>query len=325
MKRCRTLAQPNIALIKYWGKRPQSPNIPAVGSISVTLDSLVTETTVEVKEDGEDEFQLLGTHDTGEAKRVLAHVTEMRRALGFAENLKITSRNSFPTGAGLASSASGFAALVVAVDSVLGLGLTKRELSIWARRGSGSAARSIFGGYVEMLCGEAADGHDSYAEPLADEKFWPLEVCVVVVDRNKKSHGSTDAMELSRKTSPYYQPWLAGQPEDLRQMRRAIKSRDFLRVAQLSESSCLKMHSLAHTSSPSVFYWHPTTVALMHWVWDARKNGRGVFFTIDAGPQVKIFCEPGAAKRTQEDVSKISGVVDVLFSKIGSAARIVPL
>ncbi|HET7370679.1 MAG TPA: diphosphomevalonate decarboxylase [Gammaproteobacteria bacterium] len=318
-------AQPNIALIKYWGKRDIDLNLPAVGSLSVTLDSLWTRTCVEFDPAFErDELRLNDAENAAETARVSACLDLLRARAGTDWRAHVETHNNFPTGAGLASSASGFAALVRAAATALDLSLDERELSILARRGSGSAARSIFGGFVEMAVGERDDGEDAYAQPILSAADWPLKVVVAVTSRRAKSIGSTGGMELTRRTSPFYGEWVATAPDDLAAARQAVLARDFETLAALGEYSCLKMHGLALASQPGLLYWTGATVECLHRVRALReREGLGVFFTVDAGPQVKAICLPEYAERVAAALADVPGVEDVMATALGEGARVI--
>jgi diphosphomevalonate decarboxylase len=316
--KARVRARANIALIKYWGKADAELNIPAVGSISVTLDRLWSDTAVEFSEDlSGDEFLLDGTSRPDQLARTSDTLDLVRDLAGVDLPAKVTSENNFPTGAGLASSASGFAALTAAATRALGLDLTDRELSLLARRGSGSAARSIFGGYVEMHAGVAADGSDSYAEPLLDASEWPLAVIIAITGRGEKSVGSRAGMAASEATSPYYPAWVATSAADLDRGRRAIREKDFSALAQVAEHSCLKMHAAAMANLPPLLYWNPATLACMRSVAQLQADDTAVFFTIDAGPQVKAICTLDAAPTVVTALRGVPGVIDVIESGLG--------
>jgi diphosphomevalonate decarboxylase len=318
-------AQPNIALIKYWGKRDIGLNLPAAGSLSVTLDSLHTRTHVAFDDSlDDDKLALNGGEDIAASARVSGCLELMRQCAGVTLPARVETHNNFPTAAGLASSASGFAALVKAADAALGLGLDTRDLSILARRGSGSAARSIFGGFVEMRAGRHDDGADAFAAPLLEARDWPLKVVVAVTSRGEKSLGSTDGMERSRKTSPFYADWITSTENDLANAREAIIARDFARLAELAEHSCLKMHATMLATRPGLIYWRGATLECLHRIRDMREHsGLGVFFTVDAGPQVKAVCLPEDAARVTEALAGMDGVEDVLESGLGDGARLI--
>ncbi|TVQ27320.1 MAG: diphosphomevalonate decarboxylase [Wenzhouxiangella sp.] len=318
----------NIALVKYWGKRDARLNLPAAGSISVTLSALVTETRLDVIGGGAltpssslaDELYVNGQPAAPE--RVSAVLDLMRQLAGGGPAFRVESRNNFPTGAGLASSASAFAALVVAADRALNLSLPPSRLSELARRGSGSAARSIFGGFVEMLPGHAADGSDAVARPLTSVEDWPLEVVVAITETGPKAVSSTDGMNLTMRTSPYYPAWVESVAADLDTARQAIADRDFERLAEVGESSALKMHASALAAQPGLIYWNPATLACMQAIRELRAAGTGAFFTVDAGPQVKAICLPEAAAVVSARLAEIPGVARVVGSGLGQGAEV---
>jgi diphosphomevalonate decarboxylase len=311
-------ARSNIALVKYWGKADDRLNLPAVGSISITLEALWSDTSVEFDAAlGADDFVLDGRRRPAQLKRVTECLDVLRELAGIGTRARIESRNNFPTGAGLASSASGFAALVGAAASALDLNLSPRELSVVARRGSGSAARSIFGGYVEMYVAKSPDGSDSFAEPLFDAAQWPLEVVVAITAVGEKSVSSASGMMRSAQSSAYYPAWVATHPADLDIARSAISHRDFTALADVAESSCLKMHAAAMAARPPLLYWNGATVECIERVRSLRRSGIPVFFTVDAGPQVKAVCTPDARPAVEAALAEVPGVVDLLVTGLG--------
>jgi diphosphomevalonate decarboxylase len=313
----------NFALIKYWGKADARLNVPAVGSISITLDALFTETEVALAAElRNDELTLDGKRRDEDLPKISACIDLLRQRAGIDTRVRVASRNNFPTGAGLASSASGFAALVRAAEAAFGLSLSARERSIVARQGSGSAARSIFGGFVEMHAGTAPDGSDSFAEPLLDGNEWPLEVVIAVTAKGEKEIGSRSGMTRSATSSPYYAAWVAGQPPDLAAARAAIRARDFGALADLAEHNCLKMHAAALAAQPPLVYWNGATVECLHAVRRLRAAGVPVFFTIDAGPQLKAVCAPGARAEVERTLRAVPGVLELLTSALGPGAEL---
>ena len=313
-----TRARSNIALVKYWGKADPRINTPAVGSISITLDKLWTDTSIEFDRGlNNDELILDGHERADQLGRVSACLDLMRQLAGDECRARVISSNNFPTGAGLASSASGFAALVGAAASALSLELSQKELSILARQGSGSAARSIFGGFVEMHRGQAEDGEDSYAEPLLAEDAWPLSVVVAITETAEKAVGSGRGMNQSAKSSLYYPAWVESHAVDMDIARKAILERDFAALAEVSEYSCLKMHAAAMTTRPPLLYWNGATLDCMRRIVELRDGGAPVFFTIDAGPQVKAVCEPEALAAVKAAMGAMPGVRDIIVSGLG--------
>lgn len=310
-------AQPNIALIKYWGKRDLKMNLPAVGSISVTLADLYSDMRVTVDDMLPQDTLLVN----GDASRtMLARVSACIDQVAGANRpaVRVESSSNFPIAAGLASSASAFAALVVATDAAFGLGKTHDELVNLAGRASGSAARSLLGGFVELENREDEVVVTSLLEP----NDWPLEVVVAITEPGPKSVSSGDAMEISRKTSPFYDRWVEQQSEDLGEAKAAITERDFKRLGAVAEHNCLKMHSVMWGSRPPLTYWNAATVACMQTVRDLQAQGANVFFTIDAGPQLKAFCTLDCTARVRKALAATSGVSDVMVSGIGNGAEL---
>ncbi len=316
--RASAVAQPNIALIKYWGKRDTGRNLPAVGSQSITLERLWTTMDVEFSAElAADTLEVNGS----ESPSMLPRLTACLDRMAGSDRLpaRIVSECNFPIAAGLASSASSFAALVVAADAALGQGNDTLTLARSAGAASGSAARSLYAGFVELRAGE----DDIDLEQLARPSDWPLEVIVAVTNAGAKAVSSGDAMIRSASTSPFYARWVDEQHEDLDAGRAAIEARDFARLAEVAEHNCLKMHSVMWTSRPSIVYWNQVTLACMQSVRELRDKGHAVFFTIDAGPQVKAVCLPEDADAVASALSAVEGVVDVMRTGLGDGARVV--
>lgn len=317
------IAHPNVALIKYWGKRDREANLPAVGSLSLTLSGLETRTTVRLDRGfAEDQVLLNGQADDHTRGRVTRCLNLLRTRAGLSAGASVESSNSFPTGAGLASSASGYAALVKAAASALGIDANADSLATVARVGSGSAPRSLYDGIVLLNRSDSEAG--IFCESISAPEAWPLAIIVAVTSMAPKDVGSTDGMELSRKTSPYYRAWLNSHPADLDAALGMVRDKDFDSLAQVSERSCLKMHAVAMTSSTPLFYWSAVTVACMHRVWELRSSGVPVFFTIDAGPQLKAVCLPEASAAVKTALAEIPGVLDIVECGLGRGAWIEP-
>lgn len=316
------VAHPNIALIKYWGKREASANLPAVGSLSITLDAMRSLTRV-VFDAGLDRDRVLlnGQEDPGTTSRVSTCLDLLRRRAVIRCGALVTSENDFPTGAGLASSASGFAALVTAAAAALDLKMTASELGDIARIGSGSAPRSLYGGFA--LLQNRPDGSVSCEQWLAETE-WPLAVIIAVTTPEPKEVSSRDGMEQSRLTSPYYAEWVATHAANLLAGMDQVRGRDFSGLADLAEHNCLKMHAVMMTTRPPLIYWTPATLACMQTVQALRRTGTPVFFTVDAGPQVKAVCLPEAATAVSAALARVPGVTRVIGSRLGAGARVVP-
>ncbi len=318
-------AHTNIALIKYWGKRAgltPGLNLPDVGSLSLTLDKFGTQTRVELASNAPaDEFVLDG-HDVsaGEARKVFAFVDRVRALTGRSERVKVTSRNDVPTAAGLASSASAFAALALASARCFGLDANAGELSALARMGSGSAARSVFGGFVVLDKGKRSDGADCVARPISS----PLDVRLVVVRCavGKKSTLSTEGMEHTKETSPYYAAWVQTHQQDLDDAEDAVVAGDLERTGELMEHSTLKMHATTLAARPGFFYFQPVTIGVLLAVRALRGQGTGAWATMDAGPHVKVLCATGDVDAVVKVVGAVEGVVGVDVCAAGPAASV---
>ena len=310
--------------MKYWGKRDQELNLPAAGSISVTLDRLRTRTTVTFDPLLEaDAFELDGRADAQKGARVTRFLDRVRHLADLETRAHVQTQNDFPTGAGLASSASGFAALALACDRALDLGLSPPALSALARQGSGSAARSLLGGFVEMRAGEAADGSDAYAVELAPPAHVPMRVLVAVTTTAEKTIGSTEGMRRTEETSPYYDAWLRATDDDLRAMRAAIAAADLERIGLLAESNCLRMHAVMLGARPPLLYWNAATLEVIGAVHAMRAEGLGAWFTIDAGPQVKVLCAASEAESIEQSLRALEGVCEVILAAPGVGASLV--
>lgn len=317
-------AHANIALVKYWGKRNIELNLPGAGSLSMTLGGLTTTTTVTFGESAVDRMILNGKQSTDAALvKALKVVDPLRQIAGMDASVTIDSTNDFPTGAGLASSASGLAALTLATSAAAGLELPMNQLSAIARVGSGSASRSLFGGFSEWRSGQLEDGTDSYAVPLFPAEHWDLRVVVAVVDQGKKHVGSTDGMEHTRHTSPFHQPYLDSVDVDLALARRAIEERDFHELGQVSEHSCLKMHAAMMAAKPALVYLKAESFMVIDAVRQLRNDGAQVFFTADAGPNIKVFCLPDSVEQVRAKLLTMPCVRQLVTCGPGGPARII--
>lgn len=308
-------AQPNIALIKYWGKRDKSRNLPAVGSISITLSELFTEMRVERDESLQEDSLLVNAREDHEMlpriSRCLDAVIGKRRSA-----VRVVSECNFPIAAGLASSASAFAALVVAASEAFEQPRDTAYLARLAGQASGSAARSLYGGFVEL----ENRGDDIAVRSLLDADEWPLRIVIAITAPGPKPLSSGDAMEISRRSSLFYDRWVEQQRADLDQARAAIATRDFDKLSAIAEHNCLKMHSVMWASRPPTIYWNRATLACMQTIRELQSQGIAVFFTIDAGPQLKAICLPDDAESVGDALRATAGVSDLMVSGLGNGA-----
>ena len=299
----RAFAPANIALCKYWGKRNAELNLPVTSSLSISLGQLGTETLISLNEK-QDIIFLNGqelNHDTVFYQRIKEYLNLFR-----PENIffKVDTKNNIPTAAGLASSASGFAALVSALDQLFNMQLDKKELSILARLGSGSASRSLYDGFVEWHAGTRKDGMDSYAEPISNT--WPeLRIGVLTITEKQKPKSSREAMAQTVQTSFFYRVWPDRVKQDMAAIKEAIISRNFQLLGQTSESNALAMHATMIETLPAIFYWLPETIHIFHRVWVLRQKQIQVYFTIDAGPNVKLLFLQESENRLKQEFPDI--------------------
>ena len=278
----------NIALSKYWGKRQLDLNLPTNSSLSISLPGLGTQTRLTIRQASNDQAWLNGellAHDSVFAQR-LSRYLDFFRPPGLV--FDIHTENTVPTAAGLASSASGYAALVLALNDLFGWQLNSRSLSILARIGSGSASRSLFPGFAIWHKGEREDGLDSFAEALP--QTWP-ELCIglVKVDVQQKAVSSTQGMQQTVNTCGLYQAWPQQAERQVQVIRQAIEDKNFTQLGETAEHNALSMHATMIATWPPIVYWQPQSVAAMQTVWQLRQQGVEVYFTMDAGPNLKLL------------------------------------
>lgn len=324
LEKATAVACSNIAFIKYWGKRDEALRLPLNSSLSMALSQATTTTTVAFDSHlTEDMVSIDGQPAPAPTRlRVLRHLDRIRRMVKIDKRARVASCNSFPRDAGLASSASGFAALTLAATRAAGLELSLQELSRLARLGSGSAARSIPGGFVEWHAGQ--DHESSYAEQLAPPHHWPeLRDIVAVLEGTPKPVSSTQGMALAQ-TSPHLATRLALIPERLEQARRAILDRDLTALGEVSEEEAIELHLIAMSSRPPIFYWRPATLALIHRVLAWRSEGLAVYFTLDAGPNVHLLCEEKDAESIVAMLERMAEVRQIIINAPGPGAHLCP-
>lgn len=314
----------NIAFIKYWGVADATLNIPLSNSISMTLADAHTTTTVAWDEIGvleRDLFVLDGVTQSAErSRRLIRHLDILRGLAGVTWRAWVTSENNFPTASGIASSASGFAALTVAGCAALGLELDNTRLSAIARRSSGSASRSLFGGYVEWVQGSSDE--DSVAVPLHGPEHWDLRDVVAVVSGEEKKLSSADG-HLLAASSPLLDGRIAHVDGWLEEVRAAIAGRDMQRLGPIIELDALAMHAVMMTSAPSLLYWQPGTLEILHAVRRWRdEDGLPVYFTIDAGPNVHVICEAEHGPEVETRLAALGSVERVIASRPGPGPQL---
>jgi diphosphomevalonate decarboxylase len=314
---CRVVAHSNIALAKYWGKRDVERNLPDVPSLSLTLGALSTTTSVRFDPmASEDDVVLDGTPAEPAARaKVTALLDRVRREAGLTARAVVISTNDFPTASGLASSASGFAALALATLGAAGLSWSSPEVSALARASSVSAARSVFGGFVTLAAGAA------HADPLEVDASG-LRMVIAITSIGPKKVGSTQGMLHTQRTSPYYDAWRTAAPQIYGDLRAALLENDFERVGAAMEQSALCMHASMFAAAPGLIYLNPSTLAAIDVVRALRARGVFAFFTMDAGPHVKVLTLAEDAVAVRRELEMVPGVQKVMVSSAGGGARV---
>lgn len=315
-------AHPNIAFIKYWGNRDEKKRLPVNGSISMNLGALATRTTVTF-DSSLSADSLTINQDTihgSAADRVFSILELVRSLAGISAHASVVSSANFPLGVGIASSAAAFAALAEAASSAAGLEQSEAERSRIARLGSGSACRSVPGGYVEWVIGTGDE--DSTAHTIAPADHWHLVDLIALVSVSHKKVGSS-AGHPSAKTSPYQAVRVADAPRRLDICREAILNRDFAALGRIAEEDSTLMHGVMMTQQPSLLYWEGASLSIMKCVPEWRADGLHAFFTFDAGPNAHVLTTPESAPEVERRLRAIEGVRDVLRSAPGGAARVV--
>lgn len=309
-------AHANIALVKYWGKQDEKNVIPYNSSLSLTLDQLYTDTTIESAK--KDEFILNGIkQEAAESEKIFKFIDRFRDLSERKNHIRISSFNNFPTAAGLASSASGFAALATAANRYFNTNLPKKELSVITRFGSGSATRSLFGGFVIWQKGEIP-----YAFEY-DSADWDIAMIVVMISKEVKKVSSKEAMRRTVDTSPYYPAWVESAQSDIESIKRAIKRHDFVTVGEITERSALRMHASMMAAKPPVLYWQPDTIKVLQKVESLRSEGFECYATMDAGPNVKILTRKSQVQTIYEKMSEGINKENMIICLPGEGATII--
>lgn len=315
-------AHTNIALVKYWGKKDQELIIPQTDSLSLTLNEFYTTTTVSFDNHLTSDLVAIDQQTLSKqaAKKVIHVLDIVRQLSGIKAFARVESINHVPTAAGLASSASAFAALAGAASAAAGLNLSGRDLSRLARRGSGSATRSIYGGLVEWQKG--TDDTSSFAQPILENVDFPIEMLAVLVDTKKKKVSSRSGMQSSVETSPYYDAWRQVVANDMIAIKQAIKAKDIDQIGHIAEENALRMHALTFSADPGFTYFNGETLTIIKAVEDLRNQGVNCYYTMDAGPNVKVIYDRGNRSKIVEELSNIVGPERLVVSQPGPGIKI---
>lgn len=307
----------NIALIKYWGKKDKKLNLPYNSSISVNLSNLYTITTVEFSQKyKENEVLINGERDDKETQRVINHIERIKELKKTKMKAKIVSQNNFPKGVGIASSASGFAALTLGATSALCLSLNQRKLSILARLGSGSACRSIPSGFVEW---QAGDNNHSFAKTIFPQDYWSIKIATLIFETQPKEVSSSQG-HLLAETSPFFKSRLENINRKINNLKKAIEKRNFVKFGEIIEQEALELYAIMLTSNPPLIYWEGETLAFVKKIFWLRKNGFFVFFTIDAGPNIHLFYLKKDEDKLKKILDEDKNIKEYFLNSVGRGA-----
>lgn len=315
-------APANIAFIKYWGKKDEKLRLPLNSSISMNLDKIFSLTTVEfLPKFTEDEIQMAGKKIDGkEEKRITEFLDRVRGLAGINLKAKVVSENNFPKSAGIASSASGFAALSLAATKAAGLDLTEKDLSILARLGSGSACRSIPDGFVEWRKGYSNE--TSYAHSLYPSNYWDVVDVIAIVAKTEKKVPSTEGHSRA-ESSPFLRARVLTMGKKIRETKKALEDKDFTKLGIIVEEESISMHAVTMTSQPPIFYWLPKTIEIMLAVQRWRGEELESYFTLDAGPTVHVLCLSKNKDKVARKLKKLGGIKEIIINKPAQGARLV--
>jgi len=312
-------APANIALIKYWGKTDEILRLPQNSSISMNLDGLFTTTTVDFDEKYiSDEIIFNGEAKSKQAGRIIKHLDLIRKIAKTGLRAKVATSNNFPAASGIASSASGFAALTVAACGALGMNLNEKELSIIARQGSGSACRSIPDGFVEWHKGDTSE--TSFAESLHPADYWDIIDIVAIISDEEKAVSSTAGQTLA-SASRFFAPRLENIENKIRVIKKNLANRDFRRFGEIIEAEALELQAIMMTSSPALIYWQPKTLEIIKGIHKLREQGLEAYFTEDAGPNLHIFVENKNRSALIDKLKGFEGIKRIIACKPGSGTK----
>lgn len=321
MKKFTAQAPSNIAFVKYWGRKDEELRLPENGSISMNLSNLQTTTTIEFGDFEKDEVNFNGKIEDLENNRAIKHIDRIRKlATGLPSKVKIVTENNFPTGTGLSSSASGFAALTFAGASAAGLKLSEKELSILARQGSGSACRSIPSGFVEWLDGDTNEA--SYAVSIFPPEHFNIADIIAVVSTEKKFLATSEGQKSAR-TSPFFEKRLSLIKNKIERVKKAIEEKKFSEFGELVETEALEFHSILFTSRPPLFYWTPSTVVVMKQVQNWRREGLECYFTINTGQDVHVICKKEDAETVSAKLKELPEVIKTIINYPSAGAQLI--
>ncbi len=315
------IAPSNIAFTKYWGRKNEALRLPENGSISMCLSNLLTTTTVEFSPAYKKDFFEIngGGLEKGETDRVIKHLDRIRKIGNIEYKAKVISKNNFPSGTGLSSSASGFAALTLAAAKAAGLNLSEKQLSILARQGSGSACRSIPSGFVEWIDGNSSD--TSYAKTIFPSSFWAIADVVAVVSEGKKKV-STSLGQQTSSSSPFMKLRISNMKKKNELVKKIIKEKNFRRFGEEIEAEALELHTIMLTQRPALIYWTPGSLKIMKLCSQWRNMGIPVYFTVNTGQDIHLICEAKNVERVKNNLKNLKEVKKIIVNIPSEGTRL---
>lgn len=321
-------AHPNISLIKYWGKRDEKLMLPTKSSITISLSSLETITSVRLNNSDKDEINigwLWNNNKQASIHPILEYLNFFRKKYAINKFFTVDTHNNFPTQAGLASSSSGFAALAMGLNALCDLKLNTQELSILARQGSGSACRSVCGGFVLWNKGIHPDGSDCYAEQVFSPGHWPeIRILIAIVNKERKPVSSRAGMQLTTSTSPFYSQWIKESEQRIEKIIHAIKNKNMEQVGLLAEADWEGMLETMLTTTPKLDYRTQATHDVITMIKKIRKEKNiQAYFTTEAGPNVKIICFEQDTKTISSRLKELESVTDVIECSVAQDPQII--
>ena len=318
MKETTAIAHPNFALVKYWGKKDSKQNRPAMSSISITVDSMQSKTKIFKNTLSKCHRLFLNGREETDLSRIYPSLFYLSEISKSDDYLVIRSENNFPTSSGLASSASGIASFVTAYDAHYKMNLDTSDRIEACMLGSGSAPRSLIGGFVLM------DHSNNYnCTQILQKDDWSVDVLICIASRETKKISSREGMEISKRTSPLYQDWLDTNEKHISLALDAIKEKNMSRLEKVTEENCNFMHEVMKTSKPSIIYMNDVTHSCIAEIENLRASGHKLFYTIDAGPQIKIICDPKSANTIKDKITNRTDVIDIIHAGLGGSPRII--
>jgi diphosphomevalonate decarboxylase len=323
------ISHPNKALVIYWGNENDMLRTPTRSSLSVTLqginhplDYIVSLRTIGASE--RDKIIIDGIEDKGEIRsHFIYHLNAMRRYTGFKEKLEVTTRTSFPVGSGLAGSAASASALAEAFAGLIGKTEDTRLKSIMARRGSGSASRSVFGGFVMWQKGNSDDS--SYATQLFNENHWDLRNVIAMVSSTPKKIRSIEGMKLSKRTCPaeIYSEFVSVANHHIEGISTAVLERDIGKLGALYEKENYLFRQVCLKTTPPLDYWTKVTDNILNKVANLRNDGVPAYAGTDAGPNVHVFTQPNYVERVIRTIQEAEGILDIIHCRVGKGSHLI--